>query len=67
MATVVIQVNGKKRSSIEVPANISEEELRRTVGAELSNTPFALGGGEKILVVTRPGSTIPKLVNIIKG
>lgn len=65
-ATVVIQVNGKKRGMIEVSVDIQESALKEAVTNELSGTDYALQGAERIMIVFQPGTKIPKLVNIVK-
>lgn len=66
VVSVVIQVNGKKRAVLEVDASIDEINLKSVVKESLSLTDYKLNGQEKIIIVTRPGTSIPKLVNIIQ-
>jgi leucyl-tRNA synthetase len=60
--TCVVQVDGKVRDRLEVPASIGEAELRElalgALGAER-----ALAGRAVRTVIVRP----PKLVNIVSG
>jgi leucyl-tRNA synthetase len=59
-ATLVVQVDGKVRDRLEVPADASEEVCRE---AALSSTKVRawLDGGEPTRVIVRP----PRLVNIV--
>jgi leucyl-tRNA synthetase len=58
--TVVVQVNGKLRDKIEVPAGTAEAELERLALASAKVKEFAAGKSVKKVVVV-PG----KLVNIV--
>jgi len=64
--TVVIQVNGKKRASLEVDVSITEDVMKELVTSELAATEYALKGSEKIIIVPIPGTKIPKLINIVR-
>ena len=66
-ATVVIQINGKKRATIEVRVDIDEPSLKSIVEKTLHGTEHALVGSERFMTVFQPGTKIPKLVNIVKG
>ncbi|MBT8202592.1 MAG: leucine--tRNA ligase [Acidimicrobiia bacterium] len=58
--TMVVQVNGKVRDRVEVPADIAEDEaIDRAMASERVQT--YLEGGEPKKVIARP----PKLVNIV--
>ncbi|MGD0336904.1 MAG: leucine--tRNA ligase [Candidatus Omnitrophota bacterium] len=58
--TIVIQVNGKMRSKIDVPAAISEDELKKLVLADLKLAPWLQGKpAKKIIIVPQ------KLANIV--
>ncbi|MDJ0961296.1 MAG: leucine--tRNA ligase [Acidimicrobiia bacterium] len=62
MVTLVVQVNGKVRDRLEVPADISEEAATEAaLGA--SKVQSWLEQGEVRKVIARP----PKLVNIVVG
>ena len=58
--TMVVQVNGKVRDTIQVPTDISEEEM---VGLAMASEKVRghLNGGEPSKVITRP----PKLVSLV--
>ncbi|MFH1331056.1 MAG: leucine--tRNA ligase [Actinomycetota bacterium] len=58
--TMVVQVNGKVRDRITVPAGIGEEEARALALASEKVAPY-LAGGAPLRVVARP----PGLVNIV--
>jgi len=58
--TLVIQVNGKVRDRVTVPADISEEDARRkALGSEAVQK--ALGGKEPRQIIVVPG----RLVNVV--
>jgi leucyl-tRNA synthetase len=59
---VVVQVNGKLRSRITVPAGTGEDELREFALADEKVQPF-LDGKQVRKVICVPG----KLVNIVAG
>jgi len=65
-ASVVIQVNGKKRSLIEVDPEISQEDLKKAIIEEMKGTDYEVSSDNKFITVFRPGTSIPRLVNIIK-
>lgn len=56
--TAVVQVNGKVRAQLEVPARISEAELEQLARAD-DRVVRAIGDGEIVKVIVRA----PKLVN----
>ncbi len=58
--TLVVQINGKVRARLEVPANIAEEAARQTALAD-ENVQRHLGGKSPRKVIVVPG----KLVNIV--
>jgi leucyl-tRNA synthetase len=60
--TLVVQVDGKVRDRIEIPAETSEEEARR-LARESANARRAIGEREIVRVVARP----PRLVNLVTG
>ena len=62
VVTVVVQVNGKLRGKVEVPAGASREELEKAALAERSIQNHIAGKTiRKVIVV--PG----KLVNVVAG
>jgi leucyl-tRNA synthetase len=57
---MVVQVNGKVRDTIEVPADISEDEMKeRALASE--KVKAHLDGGQPDKIIIRP----PKLVNLV--
>lgn len=64
---VVIQVNGKKRSLIETEVTVGESALHDQVKSALANTDYSIGATDKLITVYKPGTKVPKLVNVIKG
>ena len=58
--TLVVQVNGKKRGEIEVPADVSREDAERAALA-VENVQKALAGREPKKVIVVPG----RLVNVV--
>ncbi len=58
--TLVVQVNGKVRDRIEVPADVDAAEAERLALASERVQGF-LDGGEPRKVIARP----PKLVNVV--
>ena len=62
VVTVVVQVNGKLRGKVEVPAGSSREELEKAALAERSIQNHIAGKTVRKVVVV-PG----KLVNIVAG
>lgn len=65
LATVVVQVLGKKRALIEVPIDVSEADLQQQVTAALANTPYATKEHDRFITVYQSGTKTPKLVNVI--
>ena len=62
VVTCVVQVDGKVRDRLEVPAGIGEDELRELALAA-SGAERALAGRAVRTVIVRP----PRLVNIVSG
>ena len=60
--TMVVQVNGKVRDRIEVPASIADEDARTRALAS-DRVREALGGKDPARVVARP----PRIVNVVTG
>jgi leucyl-tRNA synthetase len=65
VATVVIQVNGRKRGLVDVPVDISENGLREAIVAKMKGTEYQVNEGDRFITVFKPGTSIPKLVNIL--
>jgi leucyl-tRNA synthetase len=64
-ASVVVQVNGKKRGLIDVAANISEDDLKQAVIAAMAETNYPVSTDDRFIVVKQQGGSAPKLVNVI--
>jgi leucyl-tRNA synthetase len=60
--TLVIQVNGRVRDRVEVPADIDEEEATRRA-LDSARVQSLLGGAEPQRVIARP----PDVVNLVVG
>ncbi|NQV07265.1 class I tRNA ligase family protein, partial [bacterium] len=60
LVTMVVQVNGKVRARIEVPADIGDDEASELALAS-ENVQAHLGGSEPARIIVRP----PNLVNIV--
>jgi leucyl-tRNA synthetase len=58
--TMVVQVNGKVRDTMEVPADISEDEMKERALAS-DKVKAHLDGGHPDKIIVRP----PKLVNLV--
>jgi leucyl-tRNA synthetase len=63
--SVVIQISGKKRALLDVSVKISENELRKCVIQHMSTTDYKVSEKDKFITIFRPGTKIPKLLNII--
>lgn len=59
-ATCIVQVSGKVRAKLEVPADISEEELRE-LALNTDRVQEVLGGAEIRKTIVKP----PKLINFV--
>jgi len=60
MVTLVVQVNGKVRDRLQVPAGLPDEEARRRA-LESERVQEHLAGGKPMRVIVVPG----RLVNIV--
>ncbi len=65
--TVVIQVMGKKRATIDVAVDISEDALKQAVVDKMASTEFAATLTDRFITVFQSGTKVPKLVNVIKS
>lgn len=63
---VVIQVNGKKRGTLDVAADAGEDAVRDEVRKILSGTAYALAGKERIIAVYHQETKTPRLINVVK-
>jgi leucyl-tRNA synthetase len=62
---VVIQIQGKKRSMINVPLEITQELLKQKVIEEMQGTQYQLTEADKFITIYEKGTKTPKLVNVI--
>jgi leucyl-tRNA synthetase len=67
VVTVVIQIGGKKRATIEVAPSINEEELKVKVIEAMRGTAYTVTEAARFITVFNTGTKIPRLVNVIPG
>jgi leucyl-tRNA synthetase len=65
VVTVVIQIGGKKRATVEVPPSIAEAELKAKVIEAMAGTAYKVGTGDRFITVFTTGTKIPRLVNVL--
>jgi leucyl-tRNA synthetase len=65
LVTVVIQIAGKKRATVEVATNIEEVELKAKVIEAMAGTAYKVSAESRFITVFNPGTKIPRLVNVI--
>ncbi len=63
--TVVVQVNGKKRATVDVDIAINDEALKALVIKELSGGAYAVSESAQFITVRNPQNKAPKLVSIV--
>lgn len=63
--TVVIQIAGKKRATIDVAPSIDEAELQTKVIAAMAATAYKVSASDRFITVFNPGTKVPRLVNVI--
>lgn len=63
--TVVIQVQGKKRSLVEVSLDVSEDALREAVTQKLASTEYKVTESSRLIIVYQQGTKVPRLVNVV--
>ena len=63
--TVVIQIGGKKRATIDVAPTISENDLRLAISKAMANTAYKIADKDRFITVYVPGTKTPRLVNVI--
>lgn len=66
VVTVVLQVNGKKRALLEVDAAIDQLGLKDAAIAKLAGTDFNVSANDQFIMVYQPGTTTPRLVNVLR-
>lgn len=65
VVTVVIQVGGKKRATLEVSPTIDEDSLKMRVVEVMATTSYPVKGSDRFITVYNPGTKTPRLVNVI--
>jgi len=65
VVTVVIQIGGKKRATVEVAPSIGEDDLKKSVVAAMAGTSYAVSASDRFITVFNPGTKIPRLVNVL--
>jgi leucyl-tRNA synthetase len=65
VVTVVIQILGKKRATIEVSPSIADTDLHAAVVEAMKETPYAVTAADRFITVYNPGTKVPRLVNVI--
>ena len=63
--TVVIQIGGKKRATIDVAPTISENDLKLAISKAMANTAYKVSEQDRFITVYLPGTKTPRLVNVI--
>jgi leucyl-tRNA synthetase len=63
--TLVVQIAGKKRATIDVATTISDDQIRDSVVKLMSGTNYEVKPVDKFITVRDKKSGVPKLVNII--
>lgn len=63
--TVVIQIGGKKRATLEVDIGISESELKAQVINLMASTNYKVSEHDQFFTVFQAGNKIPRLVNVV--
>lgn len=64
---VVVQINGKKRSIVDVASKITDDDLKEVVINHMSGTSYQLSSGDRFITVRDSVAGSPKLVNVITG
>ncbi|MCB0333272.1 MAG: leucine--tRNA ligase [Bdellovibrionales bacterium] len=63
--TIAIQVNGKKRSLLDVAVDIDDATLQANVIDQMKDSQYPLSTDDKFITVRQKGTGAPKLVNVI--
>ena len=64
---VVVQIGGKKRGLVVVPADIEEGDLKTRIISHMSDTNYKVTEGDKFIIVRDSATKAPKLVNVIRA
>ena len=65
VVTVVIQIGGKKRATVEVAPSTGEADLKQAVIAAMAGSTYPVGAEDRFITVFNPGTKIPRLVNVL--
>lgn len=65
VVTLVIQIGGKKRATVEVSPSIAEADLKAKVIEAMAGTAYKVGAGDRFITVFSTGTKIPRLVNVL--
>jgi leucyl-tRNA synthetase len=63
--TVVIQIKGKKRSTLDVPIDIEEGALKAAVIEHMQNSTYTVSDADRFITVKDKKTGAPKLINVI--
>ncbi len=66
IVTVVIQIAGKKRALVDVPAATSQDALKEEIINKLKGTQYEATSNDRFITVFHQGTSVPRLVNVIK-
>ncbi|MCB9030738.1 MAG: leucine--tRNA ligase [Deltaproteobacteria bacterium] len=64
--TVAIQVNGKKRATVDVAPEIGEDELKTAIVEQMKLTQYDVSTDDRFITVFHRGTSVPRLVNVIQ-
>jgi leucyl-tRNA synthetase len=65
VVTVVIQVAGKKRATVDVAAAATDDEVKAAVITAMAGTAYKVSADDKFITVRNSQTKSPKLVNVI--
>lgn len=65
VVTVVIQIGGKKRATVDVAPTIGEDELKAKIIETMASTAYKVGASDRFITVFNTGTKIPRLVNVL--
>jgi leucyl-tRNA synthetase len=63
--TVVVQIKGKKRATVDVPREIPEASLKEVIIQRMAETAYKVTETNRFITVFEPGTSTPRLVNIV--
>lgn len=66
VVTVVVQVNGKKRATLEVEAAADDSSLKAIVIERMAATEYRVSSDDQFFTVRNPQTGAPKLVNVVR-